>query len=193
MIELMIQPIVDKLSGTNFFDKYAGVVTPFDMVNEDGSMQTIPLTCDSNLQSCKSSPYSLITPDDNYKSLIYLEVIEPIDITRSKARNLEISTNINVVAWFNNNKLGVSPYCMGQTVMSVQLQKLLNFSAITENSTLHYRIISDITHTYNPFEKFDSDFLRAIIAPYFYVVLRLEITGVVGLGCIDEYTPQFMC
>lgn len=193
MIELMLQPIVDKLSGVNFFDQFAGVVTPFDMINADGSTQTIPLTCDSILQSCKSSPYSRITPDDNYKSLIYLEVIDPISITRSKKRLLEIDTTINLVAWFNNNKLGVSPYCMGQTVMSVQLQRLLNFNAITENSTLHYKVISDITHTYNPFEKYDSDFLRAIIAPYFYVVLQLEITGVLGLDCIEEYMPQFMC
>lgn len=191
MLTLLSQHIENKLSTLPYFDVWGGVVKPFERKRDDGTTQTVPLSCGQDYNDCLTDPYRLITADDSKLSVMYLEAADEVTLSNDGLGVGRIETSFDLIVWLNLPKLGYEDYCSAQAFFSMQFQKLLNFKhkVRAENIDISYAVTSDRTDTDNPFEKYDYDALRLILRPYTYIVLRMSAIGRIGLSCLDNYEP----
>jgi hypothetical protein len=107
MIYLLEQVFRPSIQALNWVEKYAGVVTKY---NDPVKQQTYPITAYNSDPTCsETDPYTPITPDDGFMSVVYWENLGATNVNLSENRFGEGTARLRLVAWINPKKQGVTP------------------------------------------------------------------------------------
>lgn len=107
MIYLIEQVFRQPIQALNWVDKYAGVVTKY---NDPKTNEVYPIVAYNSDPLCsETDPYTPITPDDAFKSVVYWEQAGATRIDSSERRYVAGTAAVRFVAWVNPKKQGVTP------------------------------------------------------------------------------------
>jgi hypothetical protein len=107
MIYILEQVFRTPIQALNWVEKYGGVVTKY---NDPKTNEVYPIVAYNSDPMCsETDPYTLITPDDAFKSVVYWEAAGATRIDSSERRYITGTATMRFVAWVNPKKQGVTP------------------------------------------------------------------------------------
>jgi hypothetical protein len=109
MTYLLEQALRTSIQALNWVEKYGGIVVPhMDKTKEPA--QVYPISAYNSDPACsETDPYTPITPDDNFKSVVYWEYRSGSTINLSERVFQSGTESLRFVAWINPKKQGVTP------------------------------------------------------------------------------------
>lgn len=184
MIYLLEQVFRPAIQALNWVEKYGGVVTKY---NDPKINEVYPIVAYNSDPLCsETDPYTPITPDDAYKSVVYWEQNGSTRIDSSERRYVTGTAAMRFVAWINPKKQGVVPAyglssiyandfvsrvarVQGATVSGVPITlsvTRVNITEVDENTVFGQYSYADKKHLFvQPFEFFAVDFEFTFVAP----------------------------
>lgn len=201
MIGIIGKIVIDQIKDLPFIDKYAGVVKVLTFADQGEGGRSIrrsfPVDCQTTLEECESGRYKDLTPDDNKKSVTYLEDTG-LRVSGREGNYLLFEANYDLVCWLNMPKLGFTDCSYsGKAILGI-LKKL---PARPFNSGNYHLIdiqfVSQRPKSANPFSKYsyDETVQQFLMYPHDYFVMSLRVTFRMDLRCltIAALTPPVDC
>jgi hypothetical protein len=184
MIYLLEQVFRQSIQALNWVEKYGGVVTKY---SDPKTNEVYPIVAYNSDPLCsETDPYTPITPDDAFKSVVYWEQAGATRIDSSERRFVTGTAIMRFVAWINPKKQGVTPVyglssiyandfvsrvnsVQGATVSSIPVTLSVTRASITEVD--ENAIFGDYSYAgkkylfVQPFEFFAVDFEFTFVVP----------------------------
>lgn len=184
MIYLLEQVFRPAIQALNWVEKYGGVVTKY---NDPKTNEVYPIVAYNSDPLCsETDPYTPITPDDGFKSVVYWEQNGSTRIDSSERRYVTGTAAMRFVAWINPKKQGVVPAyglssiyandfvsrvarVQGATVSGAPITlsvTRVNVTEVDENAVFGQYSYAGKKHLFvQPFEFFAVDFEFTFVAP----------------------------
>lgn len=182
--------IVSQIEDLPFIDKLSGIVRTISFKDKQGVLQKIPADCNLNLEDClKGKRYLDMFPDDKKKSVIFLED-NGTRLINQEGNYSFWSSSIDLVAWFNLPKLGVTEcsYSAQAILAIISTIPLVPFNALNTYQYVTINVIGERPKTYNPWAKYtiDETVTQFLMYPYDYFTLQLEFKFRIDKRCIKN-------
>jgi len=111
MIYTLLEPLQNALESISWVDNYQGLVRTYRKRTKEG-IQRIAVVCNASFDDCKSDSslkQHIVTPDDDYKSLVIVENPRGYSVgSLFDNQPTPISADVNIRVWMNLNKIGVN-------------------------------------------------------------------------------------
>lgn len=201
MIDVIGGIVINEIKDLPFIDKYAGVVKVLRFrdktANGNSVIKSFPADCRTTLEECESGRYKDLTPDDDKKSVTYLEDTG-LRIVGREGNYLMFEATYDLVSWLNLPKLGFTDCSYSGIAILGILKKL---PPRPFNSGVYHLIdiqfVTQRPKSSNPFAKYsyDETVTQHLMYPYDYFVLALRVTFRVDMRCItiSALTPPVDC
>ena len=203
MIELFLPRLDTKIRTLPWVERYGSLVrtmtTKEEVSDERFKEYRFPVSvdkegCSDIVKQCyQQGYYQSMVPNDQFKSIVYIEDRSGLRITRitgSKGRISEFTSELRVVAWVNGKKV-TSEHCSVQSLVTTDLFKVCNFvdmkptikgvnkiSFTVEGTILNTKQQVFDSYTYND----DAPFFH----PHYYTALRLRMNVRMLTSCFDS-------
>jgi hypothetical protein len=191
---------IDQIKDLPFIDKYTGVVQVLKYADTSSGSKVIksfPADCQTTLEDCESGRYKDFTPNDDKRSVTYLEDTG-LRIVSREGPYLHMEANFDLVSWLNLPKLGFTG-CAYSGLAILGILKKLPTRPFNSGNYHHINIqfVTQKPKSQNPFAKYsyDETVMQFLMYPFDYFVLALRVTFTVDLRCITiaALTPPVDC
>lgn len=188
----IIKGYIDDLS---FVDKIAGLVSTqyMTITDENGAKVTksYPVACCVTADDCKAGAYNDLTPNSQYKTVIYFED-GGVSLLESTGRFQKLRSRLRLVCWINVAKLNSdtcytdSP-CTASTNIIIEI--LRNIPEFPVNHTpfmqVKFDVINQVIRSNSIFSQYtyNEKQTQYLMSPYDYFALDIETTFAI---CIDS-------
>ena len=195
MTYLIEQALRTSIQALNWVDKYAGVVVPHLDKSKSPAL-LYPISAYNSDPSCSESadPFTPMTPDDGFKSVVYWEYRNGSTVDVSEHRFNPVTESLRFVAWINPKKQGVTPaYGLSSIyaqdfisrIAAVQQVTVLNIP-ITINTTRARIIQVDASEVFGKYAYGDKEHL--FVQPFEWFAIDFDFSVTVPKNCASLIT-----
>lgn len=191
MIYTLLEPLETALQAIDWVDNYQGLVRTYRKRTKDG-IQRIAVVCNASFDDCKSDSslkQHIVTPDDDYKSLIIVENPRGYSVgSLFDSLPTPIRADVNVKVWMNLNKIGVNSCSSIDNAISEVTSAMKGISKSQGKLTL-YKIenIQIIPRDSNIFGNYDFG-EKWSLWPFEYFTIQATISCSARPDCLDFIT-----
>lgn len=195
MIRSIIKQILPDIQALNFADLVAGVVTQATqniMDKGNAVAKKIFPIYENSPTACQNGDYSILTPDEKYKSIIYFEEINSSVVAQTNYE-IKMSTDVRLVAWFNLKKINntVNSDTLLRLIMQAIPEQVAGFNEI-ENIKIKFNGIENKTPTVFSNYTYDEAETQYLLFPYDYGSLLYTVTYSLN-KCLDDININPNC
>lgn len=197
MVYLIYKALETKITTLNFIERWGGLVIPFyDKFSEDNVERSYPISRHLSASECyEQGKYKNLVPNDQYKSVAYLEEVSngAIGYTSNKGNFYEADYTVRLVCWLNFKKLGLEDD-QGTTRFELAIMNAIKrqtkFTVNGIQGTVYVRSVKSIERDSRAifgkwtYQKEDAFFFW----PYGYFALDINCKLQINGGALPEIT-----
>lgn len=188
MVNLIVNEIVDSLTGLPFLDKITGLVKPVAVSDATGNVKTFPVALNLNISECNDSELLDYVPDSTKTSIIYFED-RGVTYNGCDSDGLQFTANFLLVCWFNY-KL-IDPALTNTSLIAANVLKYLplgNMGNISPLIGVYLELNGQEPNDGGVFNKYSykEEVSQYITYPYDYVAFSLRADFKVKPDCIND-------
>jgi len=194
--------IKDYIDDLSFVDKIAGLVSTQYMTvtgeNDVKVTKSYPVACCATADDCKEGAYNDLTPNSQYKTVIYFED-GGITFVRAAGNFRHYRSRLRLVCWINVAKLNEDPCytdipCTASTNIIIEIIRAIpnfpvNFDPLMQ---VRFEVTDQVIRDNSIFNKYtyNEKQTQYLMAPYDYFALTIETTFSICTVGTDEYEPR---
>lgn len=191
MIYRLLEPVQTALESISWVDNYQGLVRTYRKRTKEG-IQRIAVVCNASFDDCKSDSslkQHIVTPDDDYKSLIIVENPRGYSVGNLYTNMpVDINADVNIKVWMNLNKIGVNDCSSIDNAIS-EVTSALKGIAKSQGSLNLYKIqnVQITPRDPNIFGNYDFG-EKWSLWPFEYFTIQATISCSARPDCLDFIT-----
>lgn len=195
----IIREYIDELS---FIDKIAGLVSTqyMTVTNENGVkvQKSYPVACCVSADDCKEGAYNDLTPNSDYKTVLYFED-GGVSFVRAQGNFRYYQSRLRLVCWINVAKLNEDPChtdipCTASTNIIIELIRAIpdfpfNYPPFMQ---VRFEVTNQLIRSNSIFSAYTYNEVQNqyLMAPYDYFALDINTTFAICMTGEDEYGPR---
>lgn len=193
----IIKEYIDELT---FVDKIAGLVSTqyMTVTGEDGAKVTksYPVACCTTAEDCKAGAYNDLTPNSDYKTVLYFED-GGVSLLETTGRFKKMRSRLRLVCWINVAKMNGDPCytdipCTASTNIIIEIIRALpdfpiNYAPFMQ---VKFDVLNQLVRSNSIFSQYtyNEKQTQYLMSPYDYFALDIETTFSICLDGSDTYT-----
>lgn len=193
----IIKEYIDELT---FVDKIAGLVSTqyMTVTGEDGAKVTksYPVACCNTAEDCKAGAYNDLTPNSDYKTVLYFED-GGVSLLETTGRFKKMRSRLRLVCWINVAKMNGDPCytdipCTASTNIIIEIIRALpdfpiNYAPFMQ---VKFDVLNQLVRSNSIFSQYtyNEKQTQYLMSPYDYFALDIETTFSICLDGSDTYT-----
>lgn len=193
----IIKEYIDELT---FVDKIAGLVSTqyMTVTGEDGAKVTksYPVACCTTAEDCKAGAYNDLTPNSDYKTVLYFED-GGVSLLETTGRFKKMRSRLRLVCWINVTKMNGDPCytdipCTASTNIIIEIIRALpdfpiNYAPFMQ---VKFDVLNQLVRSNSIFSQYtyNEKQTQYLMSPYDYFALDIETTFSICLDGSDTYT-----
>lgn len=195
----MNQAIANIIKGSiedlDFVDKIAGLVSTQYMTIE-GVTKSYPVACCVTADDCKTGAYNDLTPNNQYKTVLYFED-GGVSVLETTGRFKKMRSRLRLVCWINVAKIygdacATDLPCTASTNIIIEIIRALpefpvNYAPFMQ---VKFDIVNQLVRSNSIFSQYTYNEKQSqyLMSPYDYFALDIETTFSICLDGRDTYT-----
>jgi hypothetical protein len=189
----ILKGYIDDLS---FVDKIAGLVST-QYMTIDGVEKAYPVACCVTADDCKEGAYNDLTPNSQYKTVIYFED-GGVSWVRSAGNFRYYQSRLRLVCWINVAKMNEDPCytdipCTASTNIIIEIIRAIpnfpeNFTPLMQ---VRFEVVNQVVRNNSIFGAYtyNEKQVQYLMAPYDYFALDIDTTFAICIDSRETYDP----